>query len=310
LAVGISFDKPFGFLSGLLGGTSPLPGFSVIGYYPYWSQLRPVQIPFWKFSHIIFSFINPTSTGGLVDVHFNQIAELAQEAHKYHVKVSIAIGGWQLGETRDWEEMASDPASLARFVKNVTKLCESYGIDGVDVDWEYPNQASSFAYAAMMKALAEALHARGRLLSAAVAVEPRHGEHILDEVLKHVDFLNIKAYDANAAHPQNPHSSYEYAEEGLRYWVKRGCPRKKAMLGVPFYGRTPVKTYREILAYDKEAAFKDKVGPVHYNGIPTIQRKTELAMKKGGGIMIWEISQDSFDRDSLLDAIHRKLAKK
>lgn len=299
---------PTKLLSGLLGGARA--DFAVIGYYPYWSELKPSEIQFWKFSHIIFSFINPTAQGGLVDVHFNQIAELVTEAHRHGVRVSIAIGGWQLGETRDWEEMASNPASLGKFVKNVVRLCESYQLDGVDIDWEYPTQASAFSYFAMMEALANALHAGGRLLSAAVAVEPRHGEHIRDEVLKLIDFLNIKAYDANASHPQNPHSSYEYAEEGLRYWVKRGCARKKAMLGVPFYGRAPVKTYREILAFDAEAAFKDRVGTVHYNGVPTIQKKTELAMRKGGGVMIWEISQDGEGPDSLLDAIHRKIGRK
>jgi hypothetical protein len=30
-----------------------------------------------------------------------------------------------------------------------------------------------------------------------------------------------------------------------------------------------------------------------YNGIPTIQAKTSLAMSTGGGIMAWDLSQDS-----------------
>jgi chitinase len=270
-----------------------------------------VDIPYDKLTHVVFSFINPTSSGGLVDVHFNRMAGLVTEAHKHGVRVILAIGGWQLGETRDWEEMASNGQSLERFVKNVTKLCNSYSLDGVDIDWEYPTQPYEAVYAYMMHALSETLHQHGRTLSAAVAVEPRHGAHIRDEVIKYVDWLNIKAYDGNSSHPDQPHSTYEYAEAGLKYWLKRGCPRKKAMLGVPFYGRSPVKTYRELVEADYSAAYTDRVGPIFYNGIPTIQRKTELALKKGGGIMVWEISQDTFDpQSSLLRAIQKKVIGK
>ncbi|WP_397444945.1 T9SS type A sorting domain-containing protein [Polaribacter sp. R77954] len=50
----------------------------------------------------------------------------------------------------------------------------------------------------------------------------------------------------------------------------------------------------------------DQIGNTFYNGIPTIEKKVELAHKKVGGIMIWELAQDSFTEYSLLNAIHEK----
>ena len=44
-----------------------------------------------------------------------------------------------------------------------------------------------------------------------------------------------------------------------------------------------------------------------YNGIPTIQRKTSLAMQRGSGVMIWTLEHDSQDETSLLLAINRTL---
>jgi GH18 family chitinase len=44
-------------------------------------------------------------------------------------------------------------------------------------------------------------------------------------------------------------------------------------------------------------------GMVFYNGIPTIQAKTQLALQRASGIMIWELSQDTMDETSLLNAI-------
>jgi GH18 family chitinase len=38
-----------------------------------------------------------------------------------------------------------------------------------------------------------------------------------------------------------------------------------------------------------------------------MRRKTELAFKRGGGIMFWELSQDTSDDTSLLTAIHGAL---
>jgi hypothetical protein len=45
--------------------------------------------------------------------------------------------------------------------------------------------------------------------------------------------------------------------------------------------------------------------PVYYNGIPTIQAKTRLALERAGGVMVWELSQGAAGEASLLGAIYR-----
>jgi GH18 family chitinase len=49
------------------------------------------------------------------------------------------------------------------------------------------------------------------------------------------------------------------------------------------------------------------VGATFYNGLPTMIKKTQLARKSFGGIMIWEITQDASGELSLLRAIDRTL---
>ena len=46
---------------------------------------------------------------------------------------------------------------------------------------------------------------------------------------------------------------------------------------------------------------------VYYNGLATIKRKTDLAQARGGGIMIWELTQDTGDNTSLLRAVAEAL---
>ncbi len=81
---------------------------------------------------------------------------------------------------------------------------------------------------------------------------------------------------------------------------------------MPFYGydfgTDPVDSlkYRGTVAQDPANAFLDNIGQKWWNGIPTIQAKTALALNEVAGIMIWEIGQDAFGSNiqySLLRAI-------
>ena len=47
----------------------------------------------------------------------------------------------------------------------------------------------------------------------------------------------------------------------------------------------------------------------YFNGIDTIRKKTAFARSQGlGGVMIWNLGQDTDDASSLLRAIHAALA--
>jgi chitinase len=291
------------------------PRFPVIGYFPSWTGAAVTQIQFDKLTHVNYAFVNPTPDGGLTGVNAKLLEDLVKECHAHGVKVSASLGGWKGGNASHWKAMASRPASRAEFVKNVTKLCDLYKLDGIDIDWEYPDSSTATMFAAMIRELGESLHKQWRILSATVnAMGDERGAHIRGEVFNNVDFIGIRAYDWNWAARNAPHSTYGLADSSLDYWLKRGCPRKKAVLGVPFYGRsynaenTYIK-YRELVELDDEAPKKDQAEGYYYNGIPTLMKKTELAIRKGGGIMIWEISQDTTGEASLLGAIHNTVLK-
>lgn len=284
------------------GETSP-KRFPVIGYFPSWNGSDPASVPWGKVTQVNYAFIKPAPSGDLTDVKPDILNGLINLGHGHGVKVCLAVGGWDDAGTADWESMAGRPASRQRFVKNLIALCGAYKLDGIDIDWEYPNAGSADGYGLMMKELGAGLHASGCKLSTAVLAIGDMGVHIHAEVFSSIDYLNIMAYDKNWDHPGLPHSSFGLADSSLAYWSQRGCPKEKLILGVPFYGRTPETPYRELFSRDKNAHNLDKIGTVFYNGIPTIRAKTRLAMEKAGGIMIWELTQDTRDSTSLLSAI-------
>jgi GH18 family chitinase len=51
-------------------------------------------------------------------------------------KIMVAIGGW--GNTDGFSEAAKSDESRELFARNVQKMIDETGADGVDIDWEYP----------------------------------------------------------------------------------------------------------------------------------------------------------------------------
>ena len=113
------------------------------------------------------------------------------------------------------------------------------------------------------------------------------------------------AYDNAGAE----HSSLDYARSALDYWLERGLPPEKAILGVPFYARPSETSYAKIVEADPKAAQLNSTNyyglQINYNGIPTIQAKTRLALRRGSGIMFWTLENDATGDLSLVAAIHQ-----
>lgn len=286
--------------------------FRIIGYAPEWDTVVQ-EIQFDKLTHINYAFLLPKPDGSFEDLeHPDKLKDLVTEAHKHGVKVLVSIGGW--GYDEQFETLAADPSYRAVFVQEATRFAALYNLDGIDIDWEYPDAGeSSQNFLELMKALRTALP-EGMLLTSAVVSRGSNAEGIPAEVFPVVDFLNIMVYDDS----QTDHSPYWLAEEALDYWQGRGLPPEKTVLGVPFYGRPEGIAYRRLVQADPTAADRDVteygVGEyegkkIYYNGMATMQRKTELAMQRASGIMIWELAHDTLDSTSLLGVISRTASK-
>lgn len=284
---------------------SPTPKpeeFRVIAYVT--DAVVPSLIPYDKLTHINYAFLIPNEDGTFRDLANTwKIAEIISLAHQRDVKVLISVGGW--GWDEQFEKLAASSASRTAFVQNLAEIVEQHQLDGVDMDWEYPDPGpSSQNFLALMQELRIAL-LEDKLLTAAVVALGNSGPGIPTESFALMDFVNIMAYDNAGAE----HSSLEYARSALGYWLDRGLPPEKATLGLPFYARPTEVPYWRIVKADPAAAQMDSYNYdgilINYNGIPTIQAKTRLAMQRASGIMFWTLENDASGDLSLLNAIHQ-----
>lgn len=292
-------------------------GVKVVAYYPSWRTNRDT-LQYDKLTHIIYAFAIPTADGGVRPLeNAANVRALIREAHAHGVKVLLAVGGWSYQNVPLEDTFAAatgTDAKRAALTEAIRSMCTQYGFDGVDLDWEYPRTSGTYRqYEDLMLRLRAKLP--DKLLTTAVpgGVSPETGAPyassmaFTDAVLEAVDWVNVMAYDANNAQ----HASYDYAVHAGTYWHEtRGLPAGKVVLGLPFYARPGSLSYAALVRADPAAARRDASvyngQTVWYNGIPTIQAKTRYAVEQLGGVMIWEISQDTTDDAlSLLSAIHQ-----
>lgn len=292
--------------------TSFAQSFKVIGYWPYYRFSWIDDIEFERLTHVNIAFANPDAQGNF-SVEGTNISAAVAKAKQHGCKVFVSLAGGYLTPTQEanWNNLTL-PANRPAFIQKIVQYVQANNFDGVDIDLEW--QYVESWYSPFILELKAALTPLGIPLTAALPGNYRYPQ-ITNAALSAFDWVNMMIYDLRGPwDPSNPgqHSPYSWAEDCIDYWLNQGVPNHKLTLGVPFYGYdfgvSPVSsfTYRGIVNQDVANAYLDNVGQKWWNGIPTIQAKTELALNEVAGIMIWEIGQDAFGSNiqySLLRAI-------
>lgn len=304
-------------LLGILLFSAPIlyaqTGFKVVGYLPTYRFGDLANIHLERCTHINIAFANPDAQGNLTTDGIS-IAPAVAAAKQQHCTVLISLAGGYLAPAvqANWDSLLL-PANRPAYVQKIVQYVLANNLDGVDVDleWQYVNSY----YSPFVLDLKTALAAQNKLLTAALPGSHRYPE-VSNAALAAFDWVNMMVYDLTGPWaPNNPgqHAPYNWAVQCIQYWKNQGVPASRLTLGVPFYGynfaTSPVSSFKfqSMVALDTAYAYLDQVDLRFYNGIPTIQAKTQLALNEVAGIMIWELGQDALNpalaQYSLLKAI-------
>jgi chitinase len=181
---------------------------------------------------------------------------LIELAHSKGVKVMASVGGWSM--CKHYPEVAADAAKRAKFVANCKDLI-AMGFDGIDFDWEYPNDpgmniehygAADFNNFATLLEEVRAAIGSSKLITAAFSAVPTKLSGFNWTRLNSVmNYYNMMTYDYNggwsnkAGHnaPLYDYPGMEYQGFSLNGTVQGmrslGVNMSKVNLGAPFYGR-------------------------------------------------------------------------
>lgn len=303
-------------------------GYYVVGYFPSYRNLADVpDIKFRMTNVVVYAFYG-VNTSGTITAPSSPSATIdavAAKARLNNAKIFLGINDGSGDGKTNFKNMASTAAGRTNFIKSVMSVVRQTGMDGVDIDWEYPSTSDGTdgTFTLLMKELSDSLHRDARYyLSAAITAGKYAGsirDAIKTEVFSYADIFNIMAYDDfSTTVPYKQHSDYALAQTCLNYWLTtRGMPAAKCVLGLPAYGRpsgitqtNTVLTYKAILAQGGNPQLDSAIVTaggftnytIYYNGQYTVKRKAILAKQVANGIMMWEKWQDATDNNSLLKA--------
>ena len=288
-------------------------------------------------------FVNPKTGDGGINIEGVSLMKkvLALKTKKPSLKVLLLIGGW--GEKADgFSEMAKSAAKRTEFCQACKAHIDTYGFDGIDIDWEYPgggpssNGQSSADKANFNLVLKELRETIGDTKIISVASSSSAGYIDWPTAIKYVDYVNDMTYDMGKPPKHNSplHKSSTFnqssCESSIASHKDKGIPLNRIVLGVPFYGHG-IDPYASDVKYNEMAAILsatsgtyagknirkwddtakvpylvDESGKMYlgYDDPESVAYKGAFALEKGlFGVMFWEYRHDDSNH-SLLKSLY------
>ncbi|XP_009350853.1 class V chitinase CHIT5a-like [Pyrus x bretschneideri] len=233
-------------------------------YFPSSNSFSPSSIDTQYFTHIYYAFLQPESTTYKLNVtEFDKarIPEFIKALRSKNPPVTtlLSMGGGGNNATV-FALMVSTQATREVFINSTIQVARKYGFQGLDLDWEFPQDALEMSNLALLykewrKALDNEARVCGKpclLLTSAVYYASKftfHGgprSYPAGAISKYLDWASPMCFDyhgswanftgMNAALDDS--KSNISTRYGIGSWIEAGVPSKKLVMGLPLYGRT------------------------------------------------------------------------
>ena len=215
---------------------------------------------------LIHAFLEPFADGSIAPLGpFDEYrnAGLAETVHEAGSRILFSVGGAN-HSVRFKDSIGPNPSVRVDFANHVVDAINSWGYDGVDIDYEFPTDANEKEnHREIMKAVYEAVKANDPEHLVVFGVSPGYWLPDFDwaGLGQWTDYAMYFCYDWNL--PANgpitsPGTSFtmhggEQIEAScagaIRYMVDGGFPAQKIIVGLPMYsGAVPWSAVRDLWA--------------------------------------------------------------
>ena len=231
--------------------------YNVIAYYTG-SGENVKQYPVDKLTHIIYSFLkiqNDTLTFHNEQQRKNLEQLVALKKIHPQLKIMVSVGGW--GGCSFCSDLFNSETHRDNFAKTTVALFKQYGIDGLDLDWEYPaiegypghkyDAHDKTNFTALIKRLRQEMGNEYLLTFAAGGFMSYLEQSIeWEKVMPLVDFVNLMTYDLVGGYStvtghHTPLDDYRPGQQSttkcVNWLLNHKVESSKLIIGAAFYAR-------------------------------------------------------------------------
>ena len=177
--------------------------FQKVGYFPSYRSITAMSDEYLQMLDVAcYAFAEMKDDYTLTIQQPAKFQQLVNRCKSLGVKVVICFYGGG-GSHEKYVKMVASEENRAKFIASLKNIVETYDLDGVDNDWEYPRTSdnSHTGNTALMRELSAWLHdpAVNKLLTMAITPGVYEGSvsnGIETECFDYVDWFNIMCYDS------------------------------------------------------------------------------------------------------------------
>lgn len=221
------------------------------------------------------------------------------------LKVLLSVGGWG---ARGFSGAAATPETRAVFIQSAMEIMRKYGLDGIDLDWEYPvngawglvasQPADRENFTLLLKELRQAVGSH-KLVTIAVGANAESPKSWVDvkAIAPLLDYINLMTYDmayGTQYFNANLYDSKDWptvavadkysVDVVVNNYLAAGLKPQQMNLGIGFYGRVPKRSVEPGIDWTKPDAQKNPVTQPYFG-------EQEIALFKSLGI---DLTKDTY----------------
>ncbi|KAI0288314.1 glycoside hydrolase family 18 protein [Russula brevipes] len=275
----------------------------------YGADFQPTDITPSSLTHIIYAFADVDPSSGsifLTDPYADEQKQFPGDSQEEQgnnlygclkqmyllklghrkLKVLLSVGGWTYSQDGHFS-FITNPTLRATFVISAIRLIKDHGLDGIDLDFEYPSgseQGRGFAnlLTEMRTALDTLARGNGDVvpyqLTAAVPARPdKHASLPVAQMDAALTYWNLMAYDYTgswSSWADNQANLYGGArtnvstDRAIKWYLSQGATASKINMGIPLYGRAFSNTAGLGQPYDGVGPGTFEAGIYSYSVLP------------------------------------------
>uniref|UniRef100_A0A182Y9P9 Uncharacterized protein n=1 Tax=Anopheles stephensi TaxID=30069 RepID=A0A182Y9P9_ANOST len=194
-------------------------------------------------------------------------------------------------ETPSYSIMAEIPERRRAFAKAILELLEQYGINGVEIAWEWPGSTVKFggisgdreSLISLLTDVRAGLKSRNKEFLFFGAIYPKvlRESYRVTSICQLVDFVTLFTFDLrphtnNVADVHSPMRNRSFETEadrakanvvdGVETWIDFGCPPKKLILGIGLFGQAHTLANPAVYSVGAPTVGPGAEGQYYYEG--------------------------------------------